>query len=225
MKINSVNNLVNTLYIIGFVIVALLVYEKLFILNEEVLVAMCFLVFVYLIILLLSDVLKASLFNKMMQIKTKFYSLEPIINKEDSNFFISNNIGNIKSYDNNYIDYYHMVYSFINNFKNTNEFIDNDNSKLLNKSYEDLNTIYVYNTLNTLRIELIVFLNIVVIYVYYIPMLFQMYIKKNITNRHNDIYVFLLNYAKYKENKYFIKIYKSIIRELLKVRKISKKNK
>jgi len=89
MILYSGYNLIKIINIFAFIIVFILTYKGIFILNEEVLVAICFLLFITLAVILLSDVIKASIFSRIIQIKNKFNELSPIIIKESNTFFIT----------------------------------------------------------------------------------------------------------------------------------------
>jgi len=218
--------LLKTLLLIVSLILAFLIYNDLFVINEESLVALTFILFMYLALSLFTDVVKASITSKRLQIKSKFYDLKPIINKEELNFFTSvNSIGNSKFYDISMTDYYHIVYNFINDFrtfKRVNSTKANIlTNKILKRSFEDLKLIFVYETCRYLRIEVIVLMYLIHIYVLYIPTIFLSYVRNYVTNRYNDLYILLLTFVKYKRNRYFFIIYKTIVRELFK--KIYKK--
>lgn len=219
MILYSGYNVIKIINILAFTILLVLVYKGILVLNEEVLVAICFLLFVYLIVLLLSDVAKASIFSRILQIRNKFYDLKPIIEKEDKNFYNTvNNLGDIKKYDNINVDYSDIINNFKNEFKNSIRYLltlsTSSLSDISNKFNSLLKNIYVYDLFIGLRIEVILFLYFILLYIYYIPILFILYIYSYIKNKDNNLYLTLLNNIKYKESKYSINIYKSIIREL-----------
>jgi hypothetical protein len=226
-------NLIKIINVFVVVTLFLLVYKGIFVLNEEVLVAICFVLFVSLAVVLLTDVIKASIFDRILQIKNKFYDLEPIIDKEDKSYFNSiYNLGDVNKYDNSYTDYNQIINSFKNEFKSSiQNILQKTNTSLYditNKFYNLLNNVYIYDIFLSLRIEVVLYLYFVVLYVYFIPVLFVLYIYNIILKKNNNVYLTLLNFIKYKEYKYSTKIYKLIVRELLKHYnnhyKLSKKN-
>jgi hypothetical protein len=219
MILYSGYNIIKIINILVFTILLVLTYKGIIVLNEEILVAFCFLLFVYLAVLLLSDVAKASIFSRILQIRNKFNDLKPIIEKEDKNFYNTvYSLGDLKKYDNINTDYNQIVNNFKNEFQNTIRNIltisESSLSDISNKFNNLLKNIYVYDLFIGLRIEVILFLYFIVLYVYYIPILFVLYIYNNITNKNNNVYLTLFNNIKYKEYKYSINIYKSIVREL-----------
>jgi len=211
-------NLINIISIFAFIIVFILTYKGIFILNEEVLVAICFILFIILAVTLLSDVVKASLFSRILQIKNKFNELSPIIIKENNNFFITcYNFGDVSTFDNT--DSYDIINNFIKEFKDNiqsvfNSININNIYSIYNRYTSSLNNIIIYDLYVSLHIDIILFLYILYIYIYYIPVLFITFIYNYILNKNNDIYIMLFNYIKYKEYRYSLSIYKFIIREL-----------
>lgn len=218
MILYSGYNLIKIISIFAFIIVFILTYKGIFILNEEVLVAICFLLFIALAVILLSDVIKASIFNRIIQIKNKFNELSPIIIKENNNFFITcYNFGDISTYDNT--DSYEIINNFVKEFKDYIQNIySNINIKniysIFNKYTVSLNNIIIYDLYVGLHIDIILFMYIIYIYIYYIPVLFITYIYNYILNKNNDVYLLLFNYIKYKEYRYSLTIYVFIMREL-----------
>jgi hypothetical protein len=218
MILYSGYNIIKLINIIAFVILFILTYKGIFIINEEILVAICFILFISLAVILLSDVVKASIFSKIIQIKNKFNDFHPLIEKENNNFYNTcNNIGNIKIYENT--EYNEIVKNYINENKSDIFNIFNKiNNKKINNIFNTLNkyinNIQIYDTYLGLRIELIILLYTIINYIYYVPLLLISYIYNNIINKNNDIYLIVLNYIKYKEYRYSIIIYKYIVREL-----------
>jgi hypothetical protein len=202
MQTNS--NFLKFVYLLAFVIVFLLAYEGIFILNEEVLIVICFTLFIYMSVILLSDVLKASLFSRLVQIKNKFYDLQLSIKKEIS--LIKNNIEN-NNIDNeiNYI--VSDLSNDVNFFENENE-ISKLNSKLKKKlNLADLSKNSLNNEIALLKLndnELFQKFNFITKFIK--NALLYSYVKKIQINK-VEIINSIFNYIKFKEFNYAIKIY------------------
>lgn len=218
MILYSGYNLIKIINVLIFTSIFILTYKGIFIINEEILVAICFVLFISLAMTLLLDVIKASIYSRIVQVKNKFNDLGPVIEKENNNFYKTcNNIGNIKTYEN--VEYSEIIRDYIkeSRFDVINVFNRIDTNKLgglFNDINGYLNNIQIYDLYIGFRLELIILFYTIVNYIYYIPLLLVAYIYNHITNKNNDIYLMILNYIKYKEYRYSITIYKSIVRQL-----------
>lgn len=215
----NVNPLRVFLVIFAFFIVFILTYNGAFVLNEEVLVAICFILFISLAVILLSDVVKASISVRSITIKNKFYDLQSNIRKEiieDYNSQLNNNI---------FSDIPFIIDDNINEFNyNWYELVSKDLLGILSLEEEqnldeELEYTLMTNILDnkpeenliTYR-DFIELLNLVCIY-FHFDYLLTSQDNDIIESNNNKIFNMILEYVRYREYNYSNNIFKSMARQ------------
>nr|YP_009118096.1 ATP synthase F0 subunit b [Malawimonas californiana]AJF22862.1 ATP synthase F0 subunit b [Malawimonas californiana] len=205
----------------AFFIVFVLAYRGVFVLNEEVLVAICFVLFISLSVILLSDVVKESIFSRLVTIKNKFYDLQLNIKKqtiEDYYSQLNNNIFSeipfILDFNPEELNYnsYELVMTELLSLMSLEE----ENDLELDQELEFVLTTTILDNLPEENLiitrDFTELLNLVSIY-FYFDYLLTSQDSDIIENNNNQIYNLTLEYVKYNEYNDANIVFNSLARE------------
>jgi len=195
------------LIVVAFILVITLTYNGAFVLNEEVLVAITFVLFITLIVILFTDVIKASLFSRLISIKNKFYDLQLNIRKEivedyksQLNTNIFNEIPLLVDIDTKEIDL--SWYNFVSNDILEILSLNNEEQQIIDEELEfSLITNIIDNKVEENLItsrEFIELYNIIYLNLYFDYWLTQQD-EKIVESNNNKIFNMILEYIRYRE--------------------------
>ncbi len=204
-----------------FSISVFFLYKRFITSNEELLVAIATLLFLFFAYTFIIDVIKSVIFNRMLLIKQKYMMLLPVAEKTLEEFEkVSLLLAHPSTYDPNHNDYYHIFNSFVSEIKDCfNNGLVRNNEKsqmLLSRMDHDLDIVGIYEIYHNINVELALVLYMTVIYTYVLPTIFLSFIHNSATSKNNHVYTQMIQQMIFYESRYSSAIYKAILKELMK---------